>query len=766
MPMYRHPGVYIEHVPSGLLAIEAASTSVAAFVGPVRRGPVGEPVFVTSASLFAQQFGALTGGSGGIRDNGDSVDKFGHAVNAFFSNGGTKAYIVRVAENGTGLNVLKAATAVMANPEDPAKGFVLTAKSPGAWANAMMARLRTTDATAAPAVPDTELGYTLQLGVFVDGSFQVLESFPGLQMAATDAQSIENVVTSRSTLASIEAFNVPGEIQISSKALQGVPMVLALPLTGKKIEIKIGNNAQFPVEFVADSNDPAAIAAFIRQAARADPLGSPTFEVTVTGVSPNQALRLSSGIANAAGDVSVPAGDARTLLGLGGDATQIPEANTAKALQGAAMVLAPKKLALAGKKIEIKIGDNDKFPIEFVEDSDDPKAIADVIRKAAREHPLGSPDFEVAVTGTAPHQALRLSSGIAGAAGDVSVPAGNARSALGLVGIGVTQDDVTDSTLPSGSSTLEAFFDGGSDGDTTPATAAYTAVFETLRDYRDISIILLPGLEWDEGGDNSVIEAAITHSEFMQNRMVIVDPPEPVGTDTLVSPKDVKDLGAPTSPYTALYYPWLRVANPFYDPDTAANKPKTFSMPPSSFAAGMWARIDGSRGVWKAPAGLEATVRGAIGPTLLIGNDLQDNLNDLGINCLRAIVGPTVIWGARTLATKVKPEFRYIPVRRTQNMIGESLYSALQAVVFEPNDHRLWASLRASVGTFMDGLFRAGAFQGAKASEAYYVQCGLGSTMTQGDVDAGIVRVVVGFAPLKPAEFVVVQIKQIVGQTA
>lgn len=764
--MYRHPGVYIEHVPSGLLAIEAASTSVAAFVGPVRRGPVGAPVFVTSASLFAQQFGALIGGSGGIRDEGDDVDKFGHAVNAFFANGGTKAYIVRVAESGPGnTNPLTAATAVMANPEAPAKGFLLTAKSPGAWANAMMARLRTTDATAAPAVPDTELGYTLQLGVFVDGSFQVLEAFPGLQMAATDAQSIENVVTSRSTLASIEAFDVPGEIQISSKALQGVPMVLALPLKGKKIEIKIGNNAQFPVEFDEDSNDPAAIAAFIRQAARDDPLGSPTFDVTVTGVSPNQALRLSSGIAGAAGNVSVPAGDARTLLGLGGDATEINETNSAKALQGAPIVLAP-KLALAGKKIEIKIGDNDKFPIEFVEDSDDPDAIAAFIRKAAREHPLGSPDFEVAVTGPSPQQALRLSSGIAGAAGNVSVPAGNARSALGLVGTGVAQQDVTDSTLPTGSSTLEAFFDGGADGDTTPSTAAYNKVFETLRDYRDVSIILLPGFEWTKGGDNSVIEAAITHSEFMQNRMVIVDPPRPVGSAVLVSPKDVKDLGAPTSPYTALYYPWLEVANPFYDPDTAANKPKTFQVPPSSFAAGMWARIDGSRGVWKAPAGLEADLRNTQGPTILIGNDLQDNLNDLGINCLRAIVGPTVIWGARTLATKVKPEFRYIPVRRTQSMIGESLYSALQAVVFEPNDHRLWASLRASVGTFMDGLFRAGAFQGAKASEAYYVQCGLGSTMTQGDVDAGIVRVVVGFAPLKPAEFVVVQIKQIVGQTA
>ena len=147
----------------------------------------------------------------------------------------------------------------------------------------------------------------------------------------------------------------------------------------------------------------------------------------------------------------------------------------------------------------------------------------------------------------------------------------------------------------------------------------------------------------------------------MQNRMVIVDPPAPTGSNTLVSPKDVKDLGPPTSPYTALYYPWLSVGNPHYNPDTAANKPKTFLIPPSAFAAGMWARIDTRRGVWKAPAGLEAEVRGTLGPNILIGNDLQDNLNELGVNCLRAIIGPTVIWGARTLATKTKPEYRYIP---------------------------------------------------------------------------------------------------------
>ncbi|MCB4768042.1 phage tail sheath subtilisin-like domain-containing protein [Ancylobacter sp. Lp-2] len=645
--MYKHPGVYIEHVPSGLLAIEAASTSVAAFIGPVKRGPVGEPVFITSVSQFALQFGLLNDGTNGIRDEGDNADSFGHAVNAFFGNGGNKAYIVRVAE-ASGGNAPTAATAAIPNPESNTTGFLLTAKSPGAWANDIIVRLSTTDTST---VPDLDLGYTLRLGVLADGKFQALEVFSGLQFDAASPRSLEKVVSEQSALATLKPATIgtnPGEIQVIAKALQGV-------------------------------------------------------------------------------------------------ATTLPTA-----------------LALGGKKLDVKIGDSPKFTIEFAEDSGDANAIAALIQSAARANPAGSPEFAVTVSGG---NAFRLASKIAGPAGNVSSPSGTARTLLGL-GAGVTAVDDSESTLPTGTSTIEGFFDDGTDGTSAPAKSAYDTVFETLRDYRDVSIVLLPGKAWIEAGDNSVIEAAITHSEFMQNRMVIVDPPVPVGNDTLVSPKDVKDLGAPTSPYTALYYPWLNVGNPHYNPDTAANKPKTFLIPPSAFAAGMWARIDTRRGVWKAPAGLEADVRGTLGPNILIGNDLQDNLNELGINCLRAIIGPTVVWGARTLATKTKPEYRYVSVRRTQNMIGESLYAALQSVVFEPNDHRLWASLRASVTAFMDGLFRAGAFQGEKASDAYFVQCGLGSTMTQGDIDAGIVRVAVGFAALKPAEFVVVQIKQIVGQNA
>ena len=239
--------------------------------------------------------------------------------------------------------------------------------------------------------------------------------------------------------------------------------------------------------------------------------------------------------------------------------------------------------------------------------------------------------------------------------------------------------------------------------------------------------------------------------------MVILDPPNGL---KLISEGDFKPLGMPSSTYTATYYPWVEVANPHYHPEKRAHLSPTYLVPPSGFAAGIWAKTDGRRGVWKAPAGLQTGLTGAVRTEFVVGDDAQDQLNPIGVNCYRTILTEPVIWGTRTLATRADPEWRYVPIRRTAMMIEESIYRGIQWAVFEPNDHNLWGSLRLNIETFMDGLHRSGAFQGEKASDAYFVQCGLGSTMTQGDIDAGRVIVEVGFAPLKPAEFVIVRIQQ------
>jgi uncharacterized protein len=180
--------------------------------------------------------------------------------------------------------------------------------------------------------------------------------------------------------------------------------------------------------------------------------------------------------------------------------------------------------------------------------------------------------------------------------------------------------------------------------------------------------------------------------------------------------------------------------------------------------AGLMARTDASRGVWKAPAGTEADLRAISGLAVKL-TDLENGvLNKLGVNCARSFVSGFVNWGARTMegADDLGSEWKYIPIRRLALFLEESLYRGSQWVVFEPNDEPLWAKIRLNLGAFMNGLFRQGAFQGSTPSQAFYVKCDA-ETTPQADRNLGIVNIEVGFAPLKPAEFVVIKIQQIAG---
>jgi hypothetical protein len=297
----------------------------------------------------------------------------------------------------------------------------------------------------------------------------------------------------------------------------------------------------------------------------------------------------------------------------------------------------------------------------------------------------------------------------------------------------------------------------GGDSGSAPGAGEYDNVFESLLKVRDVNIVLLPGQVWDVDG-KPIIESAIAHCEAMKNRMVVFDLPP--GSE-LSSERDVQSLNLTTSSYAAVYYPWPVVRNRLYNSDSNPGAAKSLLVSPAAFAAGIWAKTDNRRGVWKAPAGAESGLLGISQLEYAVEGAEQDFLNPHGVNALRRLrnLGP-MLWGSRTRSTRANPEWRYVPVKRTAMFIEESLYNGTQWAVFEPNDQRLWSSLRASVESFMDGLFRLGAFQGGKASDAYFVQCGLGQTMTQGDIDRGQVIVQIGFAPVKPAEFVVLSIQQ------
>jgi phage tail sheath protein FI len=262
-----------------------------------------------------------------------------------------------------------------------------------------------------------------------------------------------------------------------------------------------------------------------------------------------------------------------------------------------------------------------------------------------------------------------------------------------------------------------------------------------------------------DGVGLAVLDAA---AKFCEERraMLLVDPPRrwTKVADAINPATGIDGLGA-RSANAALFFPRLIEPNPLLD-----NQLQDFA--PCGAVAGIFARTDAQRGVWKAPAGVDATLAGVADLSVHLTDAENGQANPLAINCLRTfpVVG-RVIWGSRTTkgADVLSDDYKYLPVRRLALFMEESLFRGMKWVVFEPNDEPLWAQIRLNVGAFMHNLFRQGAFQGTTPRDAYFVKCDKETTI-QNDINLGIVNVVVGFAPLKPAEFVVIKLQQIAGQ--
>jgi phage tail sheath protein FI len=270
------------------------------------------------------------------------------------------------------------------------------------------------------------------------------------------------------------------------------------------------------------------------------------------------------------------------------------------------------------------------------------------------------------------------------------------------------------------------------------------------------NILCLP-LRYASGDPIAAVLSSAAALCEQRRAILLIDPP----TDWTAPAQALSGVSgfAVKSKNAALYYPALMEPNPLQNGQLAP-------VSPSGAVAGVIARTDAQRGVWKAPAGVEATLNGVPQLGITLTDAQTGDLNSRGVNCLRAIPGAgRVVWGARTLQgdDRLASEYKYLPVRRLALYIEESLFRGTQWVVFEPNDEPLWAQIRLNVGAFMQNLFRQGAFQGNTPAQAYFVKCDA-ETTTQNDIDLGVVNVAVGFAPLKPAEFVVIQIQQIAGQ--
>lgn len=257
-----------------------------------------------------------------------------------------------------------------------------------------------------------------------------------------------------------------------------------------------------------------------------------------------------------------------------------------------------------------------------------------------------------------------------------------------------------------------------------------------------LNLLCLPGeTELD------ALRAALEYAE-RRRAFVLIDPP---GADLDRTIAFAGALARSGSPNGAVYFPPVQV-------DDAAAEAR----PPSGAVAGMYARHDRTRGVWKAPEGSHAALPGVVAPVVELDDDAFSRLSAAGVNSIRLFPGSGIrVWGSRTLlgADTSTSDWKYIPVRRLALFVEESLYRGTQWTVFEPNGEPLWAKLRLQIAVFLDTLFRAGALQGRRPDEAYFVRCGR-DTMSQNDLDNGLVRIAVGVAPTKPAEFVEITIGQ------
>jgi phage tail sheath protein FI len=761
-----YPGVYVQEVPSGVRTIVGVSTSVTAFVGKAKSGPINRPVTIYNYSEYEKRFGGLSADS-----------EMSYAVRSFFLNGGSQAIIVRIALNPT------TATREMRNSANVLV-FRAHALDQGSTGNDIDLNVDWDTAT-----PDSTFNLTVRMRKYDPPStnkttnFTIThtETFIGLSPNPSHPRYFLTAVNDVSELVEIETLNVA----IAGNGTAAGPFIAAANQPAYiaqvdaahntfRISVNGGDPQNVSIPVAAYANMTALAAAIhlitnpapINCACAVDPvvLGPQNRLVLTSNVGgPNSRVEIMPGLTN---DVS-----ARLGLGPANGGTQVDAAQVNRP------VVDPGHATLRGITPVPALGANFTGSFDISLDGHTVQtvditalalgALAPVAQTRAavlaaeiqRQVRLMRPgltaydDFtctNLDLAGAA-SDALTLRSGTRGGGSSVSVSGG----ALATFGLAAT-------TFAAGA---DSFLSGGGESDFTEAQAY--GVFIGSRAARQglyaleavdiFNMLCLPGIP-----DSGTLRAGILSDAgvYCQERraFLIVDASN---SDDLPSEINSTIIGTnlPKIDNAAVYYPWIRIPDPLN-----GGLPRVSA--PCGAVAGVFARTDANRGVWKAPAGTEAVLNGVTSLTYTLTDPENGSLNPLGVNCLRTFpVYGNIVWGARTLRgnDQMASEYKYVPVRRLAYYIEESLYRGLKWAVFEPNDEPLWAQIRLNVGAFMSNLFRQGAFQGQKRDEAYFVKCDK-ETTTQNDINLGIVNIWVGFAPLKPAEFVILYIQQIAGQ--
>jgi phage tail sheath protein FI len=767
MVQVSYPGVYIREVPSGSRTITGVSTSIAAFVGAAKRGPVDDPVAILSYSDYARVFSE------------DTVDsEMTDQVRQFFLNGGQQAYVLRIA-NG----------ALNASVPLPGSELTLVARNKGADGNDL--RVIVDYATAEP-----ERTFNLTIyreAISSTGVVEIVEQeqFKALTMDRSSPRNAKLVIDRDSKFCTAEvtgSVTSTAGVSIAGRLLPSAnygtaAQALLTPRLGTnagRFRITVGSHSGVASVLPEVFGDAADL-----QQAIADTSGIPADRFTVeyvaaTATAPNVAYStLVIRATNAADDVrleSVPdtAVDIAGTLGLGAaqgglefgnysDARPTPNGIVSRLASNSAGVTA--LLTLAGTARTAFSGNltltgpvatfttaltaptggsfaqaTASGPATLTNLSAIFERLANAINDNTTNH-----SFKASVQGL--RLAVNATYGAASAGADHAFSAGPSW----LVGASGILPAAADAVLPRASAL------GGGTSGAFPEATDYRTAFNTLESKVDlVNLLILPRTN-GEGNDHrgDVWGDASAFCDRNRAFLLIDATPVPTTIDSALAAVKNNRVGI-VKDHSAMYWPRIIVR-----PDGQRR-----AIDPSGTIAGVMSRIDSTRGVWKAPAGTEADLRGVFGVEVPMSDPENGRLNPEALNCIRAFTNGIISWGARTMDgfdNSGNDDYKYVPVRRFALFLEESLYRGLQWAVFEPNDQRLWSQIRMVVSSFMNGLFRQGAFFGETAKEAFFVKVDA-ETTTPNDINLGICNVVVGFAPVKPAEFIVVTIKQKAGQ--
>lgn len=764
-----YPGVYVQEVPSGVRTITGVATSIATFIGRAKMGPMFQPVLCLNYSDFERSFSSDT-----------SLGDMPRAVRLFFLNGGTQCYIVRVA------NAAKESFVDLMN-EAQAVVLGITAKSAGVIGDTI--RMAVTYNSTQP-----ESLFNLEVFRWVKNSAGLsvksdVEKLTGLSMDPNHPRYAGTYISQESKL--INATDKAAALATNGYSLSGpIPSdILNAASAGKQFSISVNGNAAVTVDLGAAAIADLSAAGTLTAIETAINTAASPETVTVTSTAVGAHITLKIEAAN--GDVLVsPAatndvsgqlmlGTAQGGIEMSKYAASRPAANgiTFKISSFAAfaalaqnvfdeITLTPTSAGSASVKLFNTLQttnpanpiyeDNITGSISGHSDGVREKwaIIADAINVQRNTDPAFPWSAELwgsrlAILPVSGGDNTAFNIVTSGAGGTDIGPAGSdyfiistRYYSLGTLGSGDYQGNGV----------------AGNDG-AAPLITDYRTAFDKIDKEVDLfNLLILPR-------SASVTSATANTfwgeaSTFCQKRraFLLMDAPEEWDT--------VQKATNPTTGVNSLRMGLVKDHSAIFYPRLTINESGlNQQIGPSGAIAGLMARIDASRGVWKAAAGTEADIRGINGLEHRFSDGENGVLNPRAVNTVRIFPNGIVNWGARTMDgdDDFGSEYKYIPIRRTALFIEESLYRGLKWVVFEPNDEPLWSQIRLNVGAFMHNLFRQGAFQGKTKTDAYFVKCD-SETTTQNDINLGIVNIWVGFAPLKPAEFVVLYLQQMTGQ--